>query len=45
MGFVILIIILYVGKVLYDIEGMKHEIKLLRNAVFELQKQKEKEQE
>lgn len=44
MGFAIcgiLVIIFYIGKILYDIEKMKYEIKLLRNAIFELQKEKE----
>ena len=47
MGFAIcgiLVIIFYIGKILYDIKEMKYEIKLLRNAIFELQK-KEKNRE
>jgi uncharacterized membrane protein YciS (DUF1049 family) len=46
MGFAIgcvLVITFYIGKILVDIKEMKYEIKLLRNAIFELQKQKEKE--
>lgn len=46
MGFVIcgvLVITFYIGKMLADIKDIKQEIKLLRNAIFELQKQKEKE--
>lgn len=46
MGFaicVVLVIFFYIGKILYYIDEMKYEIKLLKNAIFELQKQKEKE--
>lgn len=46
MGFTIgcvLVITFYISKILVDIKEMKYEIKLLRNAIFELQKQKEKE--
>ena len=46
MGFAIgciLGITFYIGKILADIKDIKQEIKLLRNAIFELQKQKEKE--
>ena len=44
MGFAIgcvLVIAFYIGKILVDIKDIKQEIKLLRNAIFELQKEKE----
>lgn len=40
---VVLVITYYIGKILSDIEDLKYEIKLLRNAIFELQKPKKKD--